>query len=287
MGNETPHTTAGTSVPSLTLRDGNSIPQIGLGTWRMDDDLARTSVRHAIEIGYRHIDTASLYGNEVGVGLGIADAIRDGIVERGDLFVTTKVWNDAQAAADTRRSAQDSLRRLGLDYVDLLLVHWPCPKQGLFAESYGEIMALRDEGLTRSAGVANFYTEVLDQLPEVPAVNQIELHPGIPQDQQVADDRDRGVVTQSWAPLGRAKKFGEGPIADIAAELGRTPAQVTLRWHIQRGLVAIPKSADFGRMEENLGVTGFELDAGHMAAIATLADPDSRIGGDPRVFGDE
>ena len=277
---------AGT-IPSLTLNDGNTIPQIGLGTWRMDDETARRCVRHAIEIGYRHIDTASLYGNEVGVGQGIADAVSDGLVDRDELFVTTKVWNDAQAAADTRRSAQESLRKLGLDYVDLLLVHWPCPKQGLFGESYSEIMKLRDEGLTRSAGVANFYSEVLDELPEAPAVNQIELHPGLPQDAQVEDDRRRGVVTQSWAPLGRAKKFGDGPIAPVAAEVGRTPAQVTLRWHLQRGLVAIPKSADEGRMAENLGVLGFELTDAQMAAISSLADPDSRIGGDPRFFGDE
>ena len=148
-------------------------------------------------------------------------------------------------------------------------------------------MKLRDEGLTRSAGVANFYSEVLDELPEAPAVNQIELHPGLPQDAQVEDDRRRGVVTQSWAPLGRAKKFGDGPIAQVAAEVGRTQAQVTLRWHLQRGLVAIPKSADEGRMAENLGVLGFELTDAQMAAISSLADPDSRIGGDPRFFGDE
>lgn len=288
MANEEINGTPSTgTIPSLPLNDGNSIPQIGLGTWRMDDATARRCVRHAISIGYRHIDTASLYGNEVGVGQGIADAIAAGDVAREDLFVTTKVWNDAHRAADTRRSAADSLRRLGLDYVDLLLVHWPCPKQGLFAESYGEIMVLRDEGLTRSAGVANFYSDVLDELPEAPAVNQIELHPGLPQDEQVDDDRRRGVVTQSWAPLGRAKQFASGPIADVAAELGRTPAQVTLRWHLQRGLVAIPKSADEGRMAENLGVVDFELSDGHMAAIAGLADPESRIGGDPRFFGDE
>lgn len=278
---------SGGTIPSLTLNDGNAIPQLGLGTWRMDDDVARRCVRHAIGIGYRHIDTASLYRNEVGVGQGIADAIAAGDVAREDLFVTTKIWNDDQRAADTRRAARESLKRLGLDHVDLLLVHWPCPKQGLFAESYGEIMKLRDEGLTRSAGVANFYAEVLDELPEAPAVNQIELHPGLPQNEQVADNARRSVVTQSWAPLGRAKQFGSGPIADIAAELGRTPAQVTLRWHLQRGLVAIPKSADEGRMAENLGVLGFELSDAHLDAIAALADPATRIGGDPRTFGDE
>lgn len=281
------HDGIGGAIPALELNDGNTIPQLGLGTWRMDDDTARRSVREAIALGYRHIDTASLYGNETGVGQGIADAIAAGDVSRGDLFVTTKIWNDAQRAADARASAQDSLRRLGLDYVDLLLVHWPCPGRGLFAECYGEIMALRDEGVTRSAGVANFYPEVLDALPEVPAVNQVELHPGLPQDELVAEHRRRGVVTQSWAPLGRGRGFGEGPLADVAAELGRTPAQVVLRWHLQRGLVAIPKSADPGRMAENLGVFDFELDDAHLRAIAGLADPASRIGGDPRVFGDD
>ncbi|WP_295626582.1 aldo/keto reductase [uncultured Corynebacterium sp.] len=283
MANDVSHGT----VPSLELNDGNTIPQLGLGTWRMDDDVARRCVRRAIELGYRHIDTAVLYANETGVGQGIADAIAAGDVAREDLFVTTKVWNDSQRAEDTRRSLAQSLDRLGLDYVDLLLVHWPVPAQGLFTECYREIMNLRGEGLTRSAGVANFYAEVLDELPEAPAVNQIELHPGLPQDDQVADDARRGTITQSWAPLGRAKRFADGPIAEVAEEIGRTPAQVTLRWHLQRGLVAIPKSADEGRMAENLAVTDFELSDAHMTAIAGMADPESRIGGDPRTFGDE
>lgn len=273
-------------IPLLPLNDGHDIPRLGLGTWRMDDDTARVAVRTAISLGYRHIDTAAFYGNEAGVGRGVADAIAAGEVDRAGLFITTKVWNDDQGAARTRASAAASLDRLGLDYVDLLLVHWPVPAAGRYAETYETILALREEGLTRSAGVANFYPEVLDDLPEAPAVNQVELHPGWPQDALVAEHARRGIATESWAPLGRGRDFADPRLAGLAAELGRTPAQVVLRWHLERGLVAIPKSADPDRMAENLGALDFTLDGPAMAALAGLAGPDRRIGGDPRTFGE-
>lgn len=281
-----PGTIAGTTaagIPLIRLNDGNVMPQLGLGTYKMDDETARRTVREALELGYRHIDGAWLYDNEAGVGQGIRDAIDAGVVTREEVFLTTKVWNDRHRAADTRAATGEALRRLGLDYVDLLLVHWPVPSQGLFAESFGEMLALRDEGMTRSVGVANFYPEVLDALPEAPAVNQIELHPAWPQVAQVADDAKRGIVTQCWSPLGRAKRLDVPEITGIAEEVGATPAQVVLRWHLQRGLVPVPKSSNPDRLRENLGVTGFELSDAHMAAIASLAG-DTRMGPDPREF---
>lgn len=276
-----------TGIENAGLVDGNSIPILGLGTYKMDDDQARQAVRYALEVGYRHIDTASLYGNEKGVGQGIADAIASDVVKREDIFVTTKVWNDAQAPEDTRESVRASLERLGLDYVDLVLVHWPVEKQGTFGQCFDTLLELKAEGLIRSVGVANFYPEVLDQLSETPVVNQIELHPQFPQNEQVADDRRRGIVTQAWSPLGRAKYFEGSPIADIAERLGKTPAQVAIRWHLQRGVVAIPKSATPSRIKSNFEVTDFELTDDDMTAIATMARDDGRMSGDPRVFGNE
>lgn len=273
------------AIAQLTMNDGNTIPQLGLGTYKMDDRQARESVRYALEIGYRHIDTATLYGNEVGVGQGIADAIEAGVVMREDVFVTTKVWNDAQRAEATRASVADSLLRLGLEYLDLVLVHWPVESNGTFAECYETLLELQAEGLIRSVGVANFYPEVLEQLPSVPAVNQIELHPAFPQDEQVADDARRGILTQAWSPIGRARYFEGSPLADIAQELGKTPAQVTLRWHLQRGIIAIPKSATPERIRENFEITDFELSDDHMRRIAEMASPDGRQSADPRNFG--
>lgn len=273
------------AIPQLTMNDGNTIPQLGLGTYKMNDRQARESVRYALELGYRHIDTASLYGNEVGVGQGIADAIDAGVVKREDIFVTTKVWNDAQRAEATRASVMDSLQKLGLEYVDLVLVHWPVADNGTFVECYETLLELQSEGVIRSVGVANFYPEVLDKLPSAPAVNQIELHPAFPQEEQLADDTRRGILTQAWSPIGRARYFEGSPLADIADELGKTPAQVTLRWHLQRGVIAIPKSATPERIRENFEITDFELSDDHMHRIAEMASPDGRQSADPRNFG--
>lgn len=278
---------ATTGIANLGLADGNAIPILGFGTYKLDDEQARVSVRYALELGYRHIDTASLYGNERGVGQGIADAVAANVVKREDIFVTTKVWNDAQEPAATRESVRASLDRLGLDYVDLVLVHWPVEKQGTFGQCFDTLLELKREGLIRSVGVANFYPEVLDQLSETPVVNQIELHPQFPQNEQVEDDRRRGIVTQAWSPLGRAKYFEGSPIAEIADRLGKTPAQVAIRWHLQRGIVAIPKSGTPSRIKENFQVTDFELTDEEMETIASMARADGRMSGDPRVFGNE
>lgn len=279
--------TAPNNIENVELNDGNTIPILGLGTYKMSDEEARESVRYALEIGYRHIDTASLYGNEKGVGAGIADAIAAGVVTRDDVFVTTKVWNDAQSAEATRKSVADSLGRLGLDYVDLVLVHWPCEKQGTFVECFNTLHELKGEGLIRSVGVANFYPEVLNQLPTAPVVNQIELHPQFPQDEQLVDDRSRGIATQAWSPIGRAQYFAGSPLAEIADETGKTPAQVAIRWHLQRGVIAIPKSAHKERILENFQVTDFDLTEDQMNAIASMAREDGRQSIDPRVMGNE
>ncbi|MDO4610528.1 aldo/keto reductase [Corynebacterium sp.] len=275
------------TVPSLPLNDGTTIPQLGLGTWRMDDAVARRAVREAIEMGYRHIDTAAVYGNETGVGLGIADAIRDRLVERHDLFVTTKIWHTDNGRAPARASAAASLERLGLDYVDLLLVHWPAERRGLHRETFETILELREEGRTVSAGVSNFYPRVLDDLPETPAVNQIELHPSFPQDELVADAAARGMVVESWSPIGRGAPLDTPQVRSVAEETGATPAQVVLAWHLRRGLVAIPKSADPGRMRENLGAAAVTLTDGQMARIGELGATPLRSGADPEVFGNE
>lgn len=274
-------------IENLTLVDGNTIPILGLGTYKMSDEEARESVAYALELGYRHIDTASLYGNERGVGAGIADAVEKGVVKREDVFVTTKVWNDAQEPQATRESVQASLERLGLDYIDLVLVHWPVESQGAFGQCFDTLLELKAEGPIRSVGVANFYPEVLDQLSETPVVNQIELHPQFPQDDQLADDCRRGIVTQAWSPIGRATYLDGSPIAEIAAELDKTPAQVAIRWHLQRGVVAIPKSANRERIRENFEVTDFALTDEHMATIASMARADGRMSADPRDFGNE
>lgn len=274
-------------IDNIELNDGNTIPQLGFGTYKLDDDQAREAVRIALEVGYRHIDTASLYGNEKGVGQAIADAIAAGIVNREDIFVTTKVWNDAQEPAATRESVRASLERLGLDYLDLVLVHWPVEAQGTFAQCFDTLLELKGEGLIRSVGVANFYPEVLDQLSQVPVVNQIELHPQFPQAEQVSDDRRRGIVTQAWSPLGRATYLDNSPIAEIAERLEKTPAQVAIRWHLQRGIVVIPKSATPSRIRENFQVTDFELSEADMSLIASMERADGRMSGDPRVFGNE
>lgn len=274
-------------IDNIELNDGNTIPQLGFGTYKLDDEQAREAVRIALEVGYRHVDTASLYANEKGVGQGIADAIAAGVVTREDVFVTTKVWNDAQEPAATRESVRASLERLGLDYVDLVLVHWPVEKQGTFAQCFDTLLELKAEGLIRSVGVANFYPEVLDKLSQAPVVNQIELHPQFPQNEQVADDRRRGIVTQAWSPLGRATYLDSSPIAGIAERLGKTPAQVAIRWHLQRGIVVIPKSGTPSRIKENFEVTDFSLTDADMETIAAMALPDGRMSGDPRVFGNE
>ncbi len=268
--------------PTLRLNDGRQIPQLGLGLWQTGAGEAAEVVRSALATGYRHFDTAAIYGNEQGVGQGLKGA------PRADIFVTTKLWNDAQGFDTTLRAAEESLNKLGLDHVDLYLIHWPTPRRGLFVETWRALIRLRDEGLARSIGVSNFMPEHIERLIAetgvTPAINQIELHPRFQQRALRTFHAERGIATQSWAPLGRARFLDDPVIAGLAARHGRTPAQIVIRWHLDEGLVAIPKTVRPERMKENFDVFGFTLDAGDRAALARLDRADGRGGPDPMTF---
>ena len=232
----------GGTAPTRALADGGGIPLLGLGTWPMDDTEAAVAVAGAIGLGYRLLDTAAKYGNEAGVGRGI----RDSGVPREQLYVTTKLRGSEQGAG-TRDALRASLDRLGLDYVDLYLIHWPLPRLDRYVESYEVMLELRQEGLVRSVGVSNFLPEHLDRLPVPPAVNQIELSPTVARRALVAELDRRGIVPQAYSPLGRGRELADPVVTGLAERYGRTPAQVVLRWHVQQGYVAVPKSGDPGR----------------------------------------
>ena len=270
------------NTPSnITLHDGNIIPQLGLGVWQTPNDVAVSAVKTAIEAGYRHIDTAAIYGNEGGVGEGI----RAVGIPRDKIFVTTKVWNADQGFDATLKAATTSLNRLGLDHVDLYLIHWPAPKKELYVETWRALIRLKEEGKARSIGVSNFAVEHLDRIigetGVSPALNQIELHPHFQQSALRKAHADRGIATQSWSPLGQGTLLADPAIAAIAAKHGRTPAQVIIRWHIDNDLIVIPKSVTPSRIVQNFDVFGFALDAEDQAAIAKLDSPDGRIGPNP------
>ena len=270
------------SVPSLTLNDGHTIPQLGLGTWPLKDKEVAETIVTATGIGYRHIDTAAKYGNEKGVGEGIK---RSG-VPREELFVTTKLDGKHQGDDKALAGLEESLKKLKLDYVDLLLIHWPLPKLGKFTSTFRTFKKLQDAGLVRSIGVSNFKPKHLDTLIDgtglVPAVNQIELDPTITRDEQRAYNEGRGIITESWSPLGAGGELLKLPaLAAIADAHGKTPAQVVLRWHIQNGLVAIPKSSNVERLAANLDVFDFELTTADLSSIAGLSHgPDAGVDSD-------
>lgn len=268
------------TVPSVALADGNHIPAIGLGTYPMADAEAEGAVRQALGAGYRLIDTAASYGNEVGVGRGLATSD----VPRADVVLTTKLrgrdhgYDKALAAFETSR------QRLGVEYVDLYLIHWPLPRVDRYVDAWRAMIKLRDEGLARSIGVSNFTGAQLDRLTQETgvsaAVNQIELHPYFPQPEMRAADIARDVCTESWSPLGRGTDLLDEPaVVDAAQRYEVTPGQVVLRWHVQLGVVPIPKSASAERQRENLAIFDFALDDTEMVAVAKLAR--SRLGGDP------
>ncbi|MEO5877295.1 MAG: aldo/keto reductase [Streptosporangiaceae bacterium] len=272
------------SVPDITLNNGVRVPQLGLGVWQVPDDGAERAVATALRAGYRSIDTARLYFNEEGVGR----AIRESGVPRGELFVTTKLWNDAHAYDAALRAFDASLDRLGLDYVDLFLIHWPVPAQDLFTEAWRAFEKLYASGRVKAIGVSNFGQKQLERLADesdiVPAVNQIELHPYLAQSHLRQLHAERGIATQAWSPLGSGRGLLEDPVlVRIGAAYGRSAAQVVLRWHLQRGNVVIPKSVTPSRIEENLDVFDFELTAADMAAIDGL-NKDLRYGPDPQTF---
>ncbi|GAA1435431.1 aldo/keto reductase [Streptomyces thermospinosisporus] len=270
------------SVPTHTLNDGTTIPALGLGTWPLDDDEAERAVTSALELGYRLVDTAANYRNETGVGRAVARAG----VPREEIVVTTKLPGRHHGYEQTLASFEESRRRLGLDYVDLYLIHWPLPRVGKYVDSWKAMIKLREDGLIRSIGVSNFTPAHIERLEKetgvLPSVNQIELHPYFPQEELRAYHREKGILTESWSPLGQGSTLLDDPaVAAVAEAHGVTPAQAVLRWHIQLGALPIPKSADPDRQRANLDVFGFELDE---AQIRTLSDhAHRRLGGDPEV----
>jgi 2,5-diketo-D-gluconate reductase A len=272
-----------TLAPSLPLNDGRSIPQVGLGVYKVADSAAEELVAGALGSGYRHIDTATLYRNERGVGAGV----RASGVPREEIFVTTKVWNDEQGRENTLRAFDTSLAELGLDYVDLYLIHWPMPAQGLFVETWRALEELKADGRARSIGVSNFEPHHLDVLLKetdtVPTVNQVELHPWLQQRAVREYNAGNGIVTESWSPLARGRVADEPVLDRIAQKHGKSPAQVTIRWHLQLGAVVIPKSSSLDRVRSNFDVFDFELDADDLAAIAALEE-DHRTGPHPDRF---
>ena len=273
------------TVPSLKLNDQRSIPQLGLGTWPLDDAQVADVVQTAAALGYRHIDTAAKYGNERGVGAGIAASG----IPRSELFVATKLDGEYQGSDRAIGGLEGSLDRLGLEYVDLLLIHWPLPQRDEFVSTWRTFIELRERGLARSIGVSNFTPRHLERLIAetgvTPAVNQVQLSPVITRSAWVAEHERLGIVTESWSPLGGegAEVLAAPAVTSIAADRGRTPGQIVLRWHVQQGLVAIPKSANAERLAQNLDVFDFELTDAELAALATLADPAAGV--DPERVG--
>lgn len=268
------------TVPSITLNNGVSIPQVGLGVFQVPDDETQANVEKALELGYRHVDTAAGYYNEAGVGA----ALRASGLPREDLFVTTKLRNGDQGFDQALTAFENSRRELGLDYVDLYLIHWPVPSKDLYVETWKAFEKLLEEGVVKAIGVSNFLPEHLDRLVRetdvVPAVNQVEVHPWFGNEEVRAFDREHGIVTEAWSPLGRGRVLDEPTLARIADAHGRTPAQVALRWHVQRGDVVFPKSATPSRIEENARIFDFALDADEMGAITAL-DRGERTGSHP------
>lgn len=273
-------------TPQLTvqLSDGHRIPQLGLGVWQASQYEARHAVELAIEAGYRHVDTASIYGNEEGVGEGI----RNASVPREQIFLTTKIWNDAQGQESTAKAIDASLARLEVDYVDLLLIHWPAPFQDKYVETWKALIAAQQAGKARSIGVSNFNPEHLHRLigetGVSPVLNQVELHPFLQQQYLRKHHASLGIATQSWSPLGQGSALTHSGIIDIAQKHGRTPAQVIIGWHMELGLIAIPKSVTPSRIRENLDVFNFSLDAADLASIEKM-NTGTRLGPDPASFG--
>lgn len=274
-----------TSVPSHQLNDGNSLPAIGLGTYALRGRAGMAAIVHALETGYRLLDTAVNYDNEPEVG----EALRRSGLPREDVLITSKIPGRHHGYDDAIASTQASLERLGIDYLDLHLIHWPNPSVGKYAEAWRALVDLRERGLVRSIGVSNFAPAHLDRIIAetgvTPAVNQIELHPYFPQPEMRRVNADLGVVTESWSPLGkRQAPYAEATVRAVAERYGVTPAQVVLRWHHQLGALPIPKSADPARQAENLDIFGFELTADEVASITALGRSHGRLfGGDPEV----
>jgi 2,5-diketo-D-gluconate reductase A len=275
----------GGTVPMVTLNDGHQIPQLGFGVFQIPPEDTVAATARALEIGYRHIDTAEMYGNEEAVGEAVA---RSGL-DRSEVFITSKLNNGFHLPVDARRAFDQTLAALGSEYVDLFLIHWPLPTRydGDFVSTWKVLIEFQRDGRARSIGVSNFQRHHLEQLllatETVPAVNQIEVHPYLVQDELRAYDADHQIATEAWSPIARGNVLDEPAIGSVAERRGKSPAQVVLRWHIQRGDIVFPKSVTPSRMQENFEIFDFELDDADMNAVSAL-NRDERTGPDPDTF---
>ena len=275
------------TVPDINLNDGNTIPQLGFGTYQIDPQDTVEAVSQALEIGYRHIDTAEMYGNEAEVG----EAIRASGIDRGEIFVTSKLNNSFHEPGDAREAFDTTLSKLGMDYVDLFLIHWPLPTRfnGDYVSTWQTLEEFHRDGRSRSIGVSNFQPDHLERLAAetdtVPAINQIEVHPYFTNDAARAYGREHGIATEAWSPIAQGGVLDDSTVAQIAEKAGKTPAQVILRWHLQLGHIVFPKSVTPSRMRENFDLFDFELQQDDVEAISALdKGEDGRTGPHPDVF---
>ena len=268
----------------LTLNNGNTMEQLGLGVYKVAQSEAVNLMREAVEVGYRRIDTAALYGNEAEVGQGI----RESGIDREEIFVTTKIWNDRQGYNESLKAIDESLKRLDLGYLDMLLIHWPSPAQDLYVETWKAFEKVLADGLVRNIGVSNFQPAHLERLiansQVSPTINQVELHPFFQQPEVRRANAKHQVLTEAWSPLARAGKNDNPVITGIAEATGKTPTQVIIRWHLQLGNLVIPKTTHRSRLEENFNVFDFDLTEAQMTQLATL-DEGLRLGPNPDEFG--
>ncbi|MEE8657953.1 putative 2,5-diketo-D-gluconic acid reductase [Acetobacteraceae bacterium EV16G] len=267
------------NAPDFTLKmlDGKAIPQLGLGVYKTPADETAEIVDFAAGVGYKMVDTAAFYHNEEGVG--------QAVKRHHDLFVTTKLWNTGHGYDVARRAFDESMKKLGLDVLDLYLIHWPAPKNNLYVETWKALIELKKEGRIKSIGVSNFNVDHLERIihetGEVPVINQIELHPAFQQRHLRAFHDKHGIITESWSPLGRGANLDNDVIQKLAKKHGKSPAQIVIRWHLDQGLVVIPKSSNHQRLQENIDVFDFHLDAADLADIEKMDRADGRVGPDP------
>ena len=270
-------------VPNIALNDGTTIPQIGFGLWQVPPAGAEAATSEALAVGYRHVDSAAVYANEAEAGLAVT---RSGLA-REDVYVTTKLWNPDHGYDEAMRAFDLSMSKLGFEYLDLYLIHWQCKQFGKYVDTWRALIDLQASGRVRSIGVSNFketaLREIIDVTGVVPVLNQIELHPWLPQLDMRAVHAEYGIATESWSPLASGQLIGDPLLATIAAKHGVSTAQVMIRWHMQQGLIVLPKSVTPTRIAENIDVFGFELDVEDMAGIATL-ESGRRTGPDPDDF---
>jgi len=272
-------------VRQVAMNDGNRIPQLGFGVWKLPEDQAPEIVGQALDAGYRHIDTAHAYNNEAGIGR----AIRQADVPRSELFITSKLWNLFHGYDETMRAFEGTMDRLGLDYLDMYLIHWPVPMEGLYVDTWRAFIKLQRSGRVRSIGVSNFeephLRRLVDETGVVPCVNQIELHPRFQQRAARAFHEQLGIQIQSWSPLGQGNVMQDETLRGVAEKHGKSVAQIILRWHLDQDLVVIPRSKTPKNIKANFDVFDFSLDRDDMARIAEMNDPDGRIGPVPEELG--